>query len=56
MKTNYCPPKLEIFNIKITNSLLTGSNKIPVDTADSGVDAESSLAREFFFDDEEEDY
>lgn len=56
MKTNYCPPKLEIFNIKITNSLLAGSNEIPVDTAGSGVDAGNSLGREFDFDDEEEDY
>ncbi len=56
MKTNYCPPKLEIFNIKITNSLLAGSNEIPVDIAGSGVDAEYSLGREYDFDDEEEDY
>ncbi len=56
MKTNYCPPKLEIFNIKITNSLLAGSNEIPVDIAGSGVDAGYSLGREFDFDDEEEDY
>jgi hypothetical protein len=52
MKTKYCPPKLEIFNIKITNSLLAGSNEIPVETAGSGVDAGISLGREFDFDDE----
>ncbi len=60
MKTNYCPPKLEIFNIKITNSLLAGSNEIPVDTTGSGVDAGSSLARRFDFRgfdfEDEEDY
>ena len=54
MKTNYCPPKLEIFNIKITNSLLTGSNEIPVETAGSGVGAEYSLGRGFDFEDEED--
>lgn len=53
MKTKYCPPQLEIFNIKITNNMLAGS--IPVDTANS-YDAGSSLGREFDFDDEEEDY
>lgn len=58
MKTNYCPPKIEIFNIKITNSLLTGSNEIPIDIAGSGVDAGSSLAHRFDFEDFEdfEDY
>ena len=55
MKTKYCSPQLEIFNIKITNSLLAGSNEIPVDTANS-YNAGSSLSREFDFDDEEEDY
>ena len=56
MKTNYCPPKLEIFNIKITNSLLAGSNETSVEATGSGVDAENSLGREFDFDDEEENY
>ena len=56
MKTKYCSPQLEIFNIKITNSLLAGSNEIHVDKAGSGVDAGYSLGREFDFDDEEEDY
>jgi len=53
MKTKYCPPKLEIFNIKITNNMLAGS--IPVDTKNS-YDAGYSLGREFDFDDDEEDY
>lgn len=53
MKTKYCPPKLEIFNIKITNNMLAGS--IRVDTENS-YKAGSSLGREFDFDDEEEDY
>ena len=53
MKTKYCPPQLEIFNIKITNSLLAGSNIISVDLTGS-TEAENSLGRRFDFEDEED--
>ena len=58
MKTKYCSPELVVFNIQPANSLLTGSNIIPVDLTES-TGAENSLGREFDVNDEmnfEDDY
>ena len=58
MKTKYCTPNLVVFNIQPANSLLTGSNIIPVDLTES-TGAENSLGREFDVNDEfdfEDDY
>ena len=51
MKTKYCPPNLVVFNIQTANSLLTGSNIIPVDLTES-TGAENSLGRELDVNDE----
>ncbi len=53
-KMKYYAPRMEIYNIRVTQQLMSGS-PVPVDP-NSSVDGPNSLGREMDFDDDEYDY